>query len=245
MSIITSPYYKQHLQFRDISVDQTLVKTSSSARNIGVIFDDTMDMKDHISSICKTSHFHLRNIGLIRKYLTQDACATLIHSLISSRIDYCNSLLANLPKSSVMPLQRIQDTAARIIALKSKYDHITPVLHALHWLPIKQRIMFKTILLVFRCIQNTAPSYLSELIALRKSSYHTRSSQHITLEYATPSNTYAARSFSINGPMLFNSLPHHIRDIHTLSAFKSSLKTFLFTASFKPEQFPQNSIFLK
>ena len=242
--IITSPYYKQHLEFHDIIVDQTTVNASSSARNIGVIFDNSMNMKDHISAVCKTCHFHLRNIGLIRKFLSQDACSTLVHSLISSRLDYCNSLLANLPKSSLTPLQRVQNTAARIITRTSKYDHITPVLYSLHWLPIKQRIMFKILTLVFRCIKDMAPIYLSALISLKKSTYKTRSSDHITLQYATPLTSYAARSFSTYGPMLFNALPTYIRVLDSCRKIKSSLKTFLFNAAFKPEQLPQCSIFL-
>lgn len=232
---ITSPFYQKRLNFHPISVDQTMVSNSSSARNIGVIFDSSLLMKDHIDYICKTSHFQLRNIRLIRKYLNQDAAATLIHSLISTRIDYCNSLLANLPTSTLRPLQGVQNSAARIVTFTSKYDHITPVLEELHWLPVKQRIMFKILLLVFRCINNSAPSYLNDLLSVKRSTYSTRSSRHLSLSYSTPSNNFAARAFSIYGPMLFNALPPSIRDMNcaTTTNVKKSLKTFLFTAAYK------------
>ena len=82
---IASPYFQKSMPSESLRIGDTAVSPARKARNIGVIFDETMSMKDHISSICKTSHFHLRNIGAIRKYLTQDACATLVHSLVSPK----------------------------------------------------------------------------------------------------------------------------------------------------------------
>ena len=240
---ITSPYFQNKLKFRNLNIDQTVVNHASSARNIGVIIDNTLQMKDQIKNLSKTSHCHLRNIGHIRKFLTEASCATLIHSLISSRIDYCNSLLANLPAATIKSVQRIQNTAARIVSLKSKYDHITPVLSALHWLPVKQRIMFKILVFIFHCINKSAPSYLTKLVVLKETTQTTRSSSHRLLLYDTPKTTFAARAFSIYGPMLFNALPSEIRDSCKFSHFKSALKTFLFKAAYEPNCFQENSIF--
>jgi exonuclease III len=240
---ITSPYYQKKLNFRQVKVNQTVITNAQSARNIGVIFDTNMLMKEHVKSVCQKSHFHLRNVGLIRKYLTENACATLIHSLISTRLDYCNSLLSKLPANTIQPLQRVQNTAARIVSLTRKRDHITPVLAALHWLPVKQRIMFKVLIFIFRCIHSTAPSYLSKLIVIAQPKYETRSADHITLEYKTPRNNYSERSFSTYGPMLFNALPSNIREITDFDYFKSAVKTYLFKAAFEKEKNRKNSIF--
>ena len=241
---ITSPYYQNKLQFRSIKVGQSHVTNANKARNIGVIFDRNMLMKEHIQATCQKSHFHLHNIGLIRKYLTQDSCETLMHSLISTRLDYCNSVLSNLPTSSLKPLQRIQNSAARIVSLKPKRSHITPVLSSLHWLPVKQRIMFKVLLIIFRCIHNTAPSYLCDLITASKPKYRTRSASHLSLDYKTPQSNYSARAFSIYGPMLFNALPPAIRNITDFNFYKDNLKTFLFNAAFCKDSFPQTSVFI-
>ena len=238
---ITSPYYQKRLIFREVLVDKTAVKSSNSARNIGVMFDNNMDMKDHISNVCKKCNFGLRNIGQIRKYLTLDSCATLVHSLITSRIDYCNSLLGNLPVSSTKPLQRLHNTAARIVSLKPKFDHITPVLKALHWLPVRQRIVFKILLFVFQCIHDSAPEYLSSLITINQPQYSTRHSLHRSLSYNTPHSGYASRAFSIYGPTLFNALPTTLRDINNFNIFKQHLKTFLFKEAFDKSE--SDSIF--
>jgi hypothetical protein len=230
---IASPYFQKSMPSESLRIGDTAVSPARKARNIGVIFDETMSMKDHISSVCKTSHFHLRNIGAIRKYLTQDACATLVHSLVSSKLDYCNALLSKLPASSLNRLQRILNTAARLVSLQPKHVHIKPILCNLHWLPIEQRIKFKVLLFVFKCLNNFSPIYLSDLIKLHQPQRQLRSSTEMLLEYDTPSNKYGERAFSVYGPAEWNKLPLHVKSSESVASFKSNLKTFLFNEAFK------------
>lgn len=96
---------------------------------------------------CGAAFYHLHNIRRIRKYLSQDIVETLIHAFVTSRIDYCNSLLFGLPAFQISKIQRMQNAAARVIFMKSKYRHITPLLKELHWLPVTYRIQFKVILI--------------------------------------------------------------------------------------------------
>ena len=91
------------------------VTQSSKVRDLGVIFDQFLNFDDHITAICRSTHFHIRNIGKIRNLLSYDACSTIIHALISCRLDYCNSILYNVPKSKTDRLQRIQNQCARIL----------------------------------------------------------------------------------------------------------------------------------
>ena len=108
-------------------------------RDLGVIFDQSLSSDDYISGVCRSTHFHLRNIGRIRSLLSYDsykATAQLLHALITTRIDYCNSLLHNLPKCSIARLQKIQNKAARILTRTPRCDHITEVLINLHWLKV-------------------------------------------------------------------------------------------------------------
>ena len=126
-----------------ISVCDEEINLSSKARNIGVIFDTSMSMDNHIAAICKSAFYHLRNISRIRKYLSFHTAETLVHAFVSSRLDFCNSLLFGLPKQTLKKLQHVQNVAARIVTLTRKYEHITPVLYNLHWLPIEERIIFK------------------------------------------------------------------------------------------------------
>ncbi|KAK7095925.1 hypothetical protein V1264_005279 [Littorina saxatilis] len=122
-------------------------------------------MQTHIFFIIKTCFFHLRRIASIRRYLTHDACVKLVVSLIFSRLDYCNSLLAGgLPASSIHGLQRVQNAAARLTLRKTKRDHIIPLLRSLHWLPVNTRISYKLSTLVNKCLNDSAaPEYLAIL----------------------------------------------------------------------------------
>ena len=100
-------------------------------------------MTVHITKICSAAFYHVHNIRRIRKYLSMDSAATLIHSFVRSPIDYCNSLLYGVPKCHIDKLQRGPNAAAR------KFCHITPMLHQLHWLPVSFRTNFKILLLTF------------------------------------------------------------------------------------------------
>ena len=165
---ISSPYFQKSLPNPTLKIDQSSITPTTSARNIGVIFDNCDQMREHITSVCRASHFHLRNIGSIRRYPKPETCATLVHSLISSKLDYCNSLLIELPETQINRLQRIQNSAARIVSRRPRHEHITPVLENLHWLPVQQRIMFKVVLFVFKCLNGLAPPYLTELITVKE-----------------------------------------------------------------------------
>ena len=114
--------------------------------------------------VSKNVYYHLRNIASIRNTLCVDSAEALVLAFISSRLDYCNSLLYGLPKKSLDRLQRVQNMAARLITGTKITDHITPVLHGLHWLPINQRIEFKIMTLTFKSLHDLAPQYLTKLV---------------------------------------------------------------------------------
>ena len=76
-----------------------MITQSSKVGDLGVIFDQFLNFYDHITAICRSTHFHIRNIGKIRNLLSYDACSTIIHALSSCRLDYCNSILYNVPRS--------------------------------------------------------------------------------------------------------------------------------------------------
>ena len=112
--IFRSPHLK-HLSDLSISVRDSQLYPSSKVRDIGVVFDQYLTFHDHISGICKSTNLNLRSIGIIRNLLTFDAIAQLIHALITTRLDFCNSNLYNIPNNKIERLQRIQDHAARML----------------------------------------------------------------------------------------------------------------------------------
>ena len=186
-------------------------------------------MEDHITSVCRTSYFHLRNIGAIRQYLDSDTAAQIIHAFVTSRLDYCNALLYKLPDYLLLRLKKVQNTAVRIIARYNITDSITPHLKTLHWLPVSLRIEFKLLLLTYKIMTGLAPPYLCELLSLRELPRELRSSSDINLLVPRSRTTsYGDRAFSVAAPQLWNKLPSDIREAPTLAMFKSKLKTHLF-----------------
>ena len=147
---------------------------------------------------------------------------TLIHAFITCRIDQCNSLLYGLPDSHIAKLQRIQNSAARLVTRTRFHDHITPVIQKLHWLPVRYRIMYKILILTYKCIHGLAPLYLLELIQEYKPTRNLRSSSKLNLISATVSTlTYGHRSFYKASSELWNNLPMHVKSCRTVSLFKS------------------------
>ena len=150
----------------------------SSARNLGSWFNSKLTMAIHILKTCNSAFYYLYDLRRIRKYLSKDNTMTLAHAFISSKIDYCSSLLYSLPEYQLNKLQHVQNMCARLICSESKYCHITPLLVDLHWLPEKFRIESEILLIVLKIFRGLAPSYLSILITSKPlSKYNLRSSQ--------------------------------------------------------------------
>ena len=231
--VLASPHYITTITDMTIRVGDTSIPSSQFVRNLGVMFDQTMNMKKHITSVCQSSFIQLRNIRSLKPFLTPDALMTVAHAFISSRIDYCNSLLIGISDASVGQLQRIQNCTARLITNTRKYDHIRPVLRRLHWLPVKQRIIFKILLLTFKAVHGLAPSYICELVEIKQPTRELRSSSQCLLKIPkTRLKTYGDASFSVYGPTQWNNLPEHIRSSTTVSKFKTLLKTYLFNTAY-------------
>ena len=200
----------------------------TSARNIAVTFDSTMSMLPHVNSVCKSAFYYLRNISRIRKFLSLKTTEILVHAFVSSKIDYCNSLLYNVPKYVLQKLQSVQNASASLITCSRKYDHATPVLFDLHWLPVNERIKFKILLLTCKALHQQAPTYIQDLVTRYSPLRTLRSSSSLRTNpviFNTKSSEY--RAFTIAAPDLWNSLPDNIRSCDDLSTFKSLLKTYL------------------
>ncbi len=234
LMLITSPFSNTPIPSITVTINDTVITSSTSVRNLGIIFDNNFSLHRQISKTLQTGYIHLRNIRSVSKYLTPSLCETLVHAFISNKIDNCNSLYVNMPKAQLNRLQKLQNCAARLLTKTSRRQHITPTLKSLHWLPVESRIKFKILLLTYKCINHTAPEYLSSTISLRQSTRFTRQSATITLNVPRSKLvTYGDRSFSVAAPILFNSLPPSIRACPTLTQFKASVKTYLFNMHFR------------
>ena len=191
-------------------------------------------MDVQVSKTCKAAWFHLRNVSKIKSYLPEEQLKTVIHAFVISQLDFNNLLLAGSRDNSIAKLQRVQNAAARLVTGTDNFSHITPVLKHLHWLPVHHRITFKLLLTAFKAMQGIGPSYLLDLLAVYNPTPALRSASSPLLLTVprTRLKTYGDKSFSVSVPVRWNQLPPHIRDCKSPSAFKSSLKTYLFRRHF-------------
>ena len=210
-----------------IQIASSEILASPSTRNLGIVFDKSLSMDVHIKkNVCKATYFQIRNINEIRNVLDDDTAAKLVHALITSRLDNGNALLYGITKSQLKKLQQAQNAAARMLTRTRKFDHISPVLQRLHWLPIRFRIHFK-ILLTWKALHDKAPAYISELINPNNPSGQLRSSHKNLLSIPRTFSSHGDRAFYACAPKLWNSLPADLRFCSSL-VFKKTLKTHLF-----------------
>ena len=218
-----------------LCVCNATVLPSSEAKNLGCWLDNQLKMVSHINKTCKAVFFYLFNIRRIRKFLSSENTQVLVNAFVTSRLDYCNSVLYGLPTTELQKLQRVENAAARLICNVSRFDHISPTLKMLHWLPVKYRIDFKILLITYKAIHGLAPAYLSELITLKTvSRYSLRSSGEVLLQppRIKTLRTLGDRSFTVAAPALWNSLPNAVRCAQSVQSFKDRLKTHLFRQAF-------------
>jgi len=159
-----------------------------------------------------------------------------VTALALSRLDNRNTVLAGLRESTIRPLQRVQNAAARLITDTKPMDHITPVLmrlQRLHWLPIKSQILYKLCFLMHLIHTNHRPAYMAEMVELTAtSSSSLQSASHLMYWKPVLKTKFGVRAFIHAGPAAWNSLPDYIQSESNTKHFKKLLKTYLFTASF-------------
>lgn len=207
------------------------MSVSNSVKNIGASLDPSFSMETEIKAKCKSAWWQLYQINKVKKFLTTDQLKTVTVSLVLSKLDQNNSLLHNLPDCHLVKLQRIQNSAARMLCSAGRQVEASPLLISLHWLPIKQRIKFKILLIVYKCLNGIGPLYLSELLSSYSNSESRqclRSGSLDNLYIPRSSNSFGDRSFFVCAPKLWNTLPVRIRNSPSVDTFKKSLKTFLF-----------------
>ncbi len=147
------------------TLDGCSLDSSSSVRNLGVLFDSNLSFENHVSSICKTEFFHLKIISKLWPMLSMSNAEMLINAFMTARLDYFNALLSGCSPRLINKLQMVHNAAARVLTRTRKYDHISPVLSTLHWIPLIHCIDFKILLITYKALNGLAPQYLSELLS--------------------------------------------------------------------------------
>ena len=213
-----------------IDVAGDLILRSNIIRYLGVWLDASLNFKLHVTKKCKAAMLNFIRIRGIRHLLTEEATSSLVLSLCVSHLDYCNAVLYGLPDVTISRMQKVQNMCARLVLRRSKWDSAKACLAKLHWLPIRQRIIFKICVLTFKLLHGQGPVYLQDFLHYRHNTRSLRSTmdQSLLLIPRTKLKTFAARSFSVAAPTLWNDLPKCIRESNTLLSFKRDLKTHLY-----------------
>ena len=226
--IASSDHHVQNLQHLSLHLPEQEVFPSKSIRNLGVIFDRCMKMTAHITHLSRSINWQIRNLNRIRKYLDVDTCHNIVRALILSRLDYCNSLMNGIDRKDLARLQVLQNKCARLILKQPKRSHASPLLQSLHWLPVAQRIQYKSIVQTYKSFNLSLPGYISVFFQIHSTAYALRSSSVTSFVVPRSNKKAGDRAFSIAAPRLWDALPASIRSADNLTTFKRLLKSHLF-----------------
>ena len=203
----------------------------TSVRNLGFIIHQELNMKDHITKLCQSCYYQLRQIRTVRHSLTSSAIQTLVHAFVCTRVDFSNSLLYGASVYLRDRLQSVLNSAACLILRIGKYDPISAAIRRdLHWLPIQYRIQFKLNSITSNCLAGRAPEYLIMLchsvndIPARCNLWSSSQVQLLVPRYWKERSGH--RGVSVSAPQPWNLLPANIRLLHNeCQPFKKGLKT--------------------
>ena len=200
-----------------------LCPTSDSVKLLGVQLDSKLSFDKYVSNTVSSINFSLRNIRLIRKLLTREATEMLVHSVITNKLDMCNSLLMGTSLENIAKLQRCQNFALRVVLNIPARSSISEHMKRQHWLKVETRIHFKYLVLVFKCINNLAPSLLASKLCIKHPV-----DMLLDIDVFKPCTSFGRKAFSYLGPRCWNALPRYLRVIGFLETFKAQLKHYLF-----------------
>ena len=203
----------------------TTIRFVSCVKNLGFLLDNQLNFQKQIVEVKRKCFHTIRNIRKIRFLLDDDQCKLIVNSLVISCLDYGNGLYYGITEKLFNQLQVIQNSAAKVVTKKFKYDHVGDDLNRLHWLTIKKRVIFKIALLTYKSLVGIAPTYLQEMFCYAHFGRHPK----LIIPYSQ--SLHGQRSFSNAAPRIYNKLPDHIKSSARIDVFKKSLKTFLFNLS--------------
>ena len=188
------------------------VSPTTSARNLGFIVDSHLSFAHHVSSVSRACFYHIRDLRRIRPVLDFSTAQAIGTALVHSKLDYCNSLYYDLPKTQLNRLQHIQNSLARAVTAAPRSSNPDEILRSLRWLKVQERIEYKVISTTYRLLQSSTPHYLRDLIAIQPPG-PTRSSSLVTLRRPPVDSNLKTtdRSFRYASPHLWNSLPASVR----------------------------------
>ena len=201
--------------------DNSCLRFQSTVELLGVSLDESLTLESHVNGIVSSCYYHLRNVGKMKCHLTKADLLSLVHSVVSSKLDYCNVILFGINKDVMNRLQKVQNAAARLIYKLPKHSSVSQIIRELHWLRIDERIVYKILVIVFKHFCCISPDNLHKILQIDNAE-----TRHLKLEYFTTRN--GRRSFSYVAPRFWNKLPLALRTLTDIVVFKKQLKYNIF-----------------
>ncbi len=196
-------------------------------KDLGLTFDRNLHFNDHIVKVTASCMSILGQINRIKHVFTTELLIIIINALVFSKLFYCSSVWSSTSGKNIKKLQYIQNFAARIISGHRKYDHVTPILKELHWLPVKEHLYYRDAVLAFKCMNGMVPEYLSSQFTARGavSGRKTRQSGQLNIPLFTSAT--GQKTFQYRITKIWNDLPSNLKLSRTISSFKTELKKIL------------------
>ena len=210
--IIAPPSVKRHIHINGTFIDGKCIRFVDSAKKLGILLDSELSFSGQTRRLVSSCFLAIRNISRIKKFLNEGQLKSLVSTLVFSKLDYCNALYYGLTSDLANRIQVVQNSALPLVYNMHRYDrkHTSPLSLKLHWLKVHERIVFKILLIVHKCIGGNAPSEIQDMLHLPNNDRTNK------LEIARSNSNYGDRA-----------LPQHILGELTPSVFKRSLKPFL------------------
>ena len=197
---------------------------SCSAKDLGVIVDSHLSFDEHVTEVVSKCIGSLCQINRVKHLFDRSTLITIINSLVFSKLFYCLSTWASTTKKNIARLQKVQNFAARIVTGARKYDHITPILKELHWLPVAKQLEVRDTLMAFKCIKGLAPPSLCNKFTTRSQVHNRNTRNNDKLNIPFFRSATGQRSFSYRAAQLWNDLPEILTNIVSFNVFKNAIK---------------------
>ena len=220
--------YDKLIEHSSIIVGKNIITASSTVTNLGVVLDRNLTMAYQVSKIVRICTYKLRLVNIIRDKLSVHVAERVVNAMVTGNLDYCNSLLHGITAGQLGRIQKLQNTAARLILRRTRHSSATIMLHELHWLPIKTRAIYKLFLMVYKSQQDMMPDYITSHLTEYKPPRPLRSSEDKQLVVGKTHLHYGDILFHVAAAKLWNAAPLPLKTVKTIGSFKSQLKTYLF-----------------
>lgn len=214
------------LEFR-LSLLGKDILPASTVTDMGVGFDSELSFDDHIIKTVSTCMSRLGQINRVKHAFDKKTLIMVINTLVFSKLFYCSNVWCNTSEKNLRKLQCVQNFACRVVCDARKFDHVTPLLRELRWLPVKDKLYYRLAVMTFKCLTGCAPKYLASQFIKRGnvSKRNTRSSQLLNIPLCRTAT--GQRSFYYRSVTLWNNLDNSLKLSSSLDIFKRHLRNSL------------------